>query len=366
MRRAYLEHITESIKNFDLRGRVRGCIPYGNGHINDTFLIIADSLNGKELKYIMQSVNSNVFKKPEQVMKNIDRVTRFLHQKVDSPREVLTLVRTYNGSTYYKDDEGFFWRVYDFVTDSVCIDRPNAKEFYQCALAFGKFQRYLSDFPAQTLYETIPDFHNTPKRYENFLKALEEDRMGRAASVKEEIDFLINRKDFYSVLIDSNRQGLLPLRVSHNDTKSNNVMLDASTHEALCVIDLDTIMPGYSVTDFGDAIRFGASTADEDEKDLSLVNLDMEKFEIYTKGFLEGCGGSLPDSEIMLLPEGAKMMTIECGMRFLTDYLEGDTYFKVHYPTHNLDRCRTQLKLVADMEEKWDAMKACVKKFCKE
>ena len=367
MRKANLEQVVNAIRNFDLKGKVMGCLPYGNGHINDTFLLICVDEDGKERKYVLQSVNNNVFKKPEQVMQNIEKVTEYLRNVVSDPREVLTLVKTFNGQTYYKDKDGRCWRVYDFVTDSVCIERiEEISDFYQCAVAFGKFQRYLTDFPAETLYETIPDFHNTPKRYENFLKAVEEDKCGRLASVKEEVEFVKARKDFYSVLLDSNKEGKLPLRVSHNDTKSNNVMLDEKTHDALCVIDLDTIMPGFSVTDFGDSIRFGASTADEDEKDLSKVSMSLDMFKVYTEGFLEGCGGQLPDSEIMLLPEGAKMMTIECGMRFLTDYLEGDTYFKTSYPEHNLDRCRTQFKLVADMEEKWDEMKNTVKQFCKE
>lgn len=366
MRKADLEQITNAVKNFNLKGKTRGCIPYGNGHINDTFMVVCDD-DGQERKYILQSVNGNVFKKPEQVMENIEKVTEYLQNVVSDPREVLSLVKTFNGITYYKDADGRCWRMYDFVTDSVCLDRPdNTHDFYQCAVAFGKFQRYLTDFPADTLHETIPDFHNTPKRYEAFLKAVEEDKCGRAASVSKEIEFVKARRDFYSVLTDSHNAGRLKLRVSHNDTKSNNVMLDSEKHNALCVIDLDTIMPGFSVTDFGDAIRFGASTAAEDEKDLTKVSLDLEMFKIYTEGFLDGCGGKLPDEEIMLLPEGAKMMTAECGMRFLTDYLEGDTYFKTAYPEHNLDRCRTQFKLVSDMEENWDEMKRIVKQYCKE
>ena len=364
MRKTNLEQITNAISNFKLCGKVRGCIPYGNGHINDTFKVVCDD-NGVERKYILQAVNNNVFKKPEKVMENIEKVTEYLHKVVSNPREVLSLVHTYNNNSYYFDKDGYCWRMYDFVDESISVDRPTIDEFFQCAVAFGRFQRYLTDFPADTLYETIPHFHDTPKRYENFLKALEENKSGRADNVKEEIEFIKQRKDFYSVLIDSNKEGILPLRVSHNDTKSNNVMLDSTTRKALCVVDLDTIMPGFSVTDFGDSIRFGASTADEDEKDLSKVNLDLEKFKIYTKGFLEGCGGQLPDEEIMLLPEGSKMMTIECGMRFLTDYLDGDTYFKTAYPEHNLDRCRTQLKLVADMEKYWDEMKRIVKQYCK-
>ena len=366
MRRTDLEQILNAIKNFKLEGKVRGCIPYGNGHINDTFLIVTDDKKGQKCRYILQSVNNNVFKEPVQVMKNIEKVTEYLKGIVSNPREVLNLVPTYNGSSYYMDRDGYCWRIYDFVTNAICVERPDdMKDFYQCAVAFGKFQRYLTDFPADTLYETIPDFHNTPKRYNDFLNAVEKDVCSRAAGVQNEIKFLKERKDFYSILLDRLEEGKLPLRVSHNDTKSNNVMLDAVTHEALCVIDLDTIMPGFSVTDFGDAIRFGASTAEEDETDLSKVSLDVNMFEIYTKGFLEGCGGELPVEEVMLLPEGAKMMTIECGMRFLTDYLQGDTYFKTEYAEHNLARCRTQFKLVQEMEKHWDELKSIVEKYCK-
>lgn len=366
MRKANLEQITNAIMNFNLEGTVRSVTPYGNGHINDTFLVTSYEEDDTKHEYILQAVNNEVFKKPALVMENIVKVTDYLVGHVDNPREVVKVIRTHSGGFHHKDRDGFFWRMYDFVKDSICLDRPeNTEDFYQCAVAFGKFQRYLSEFPAYTLHETIPNFHNTPKRYNDFLKAVEEDKMGRAALVQDEINFIKERADFYSVLIDSNKAGVLPLRVSHNDTKSNNVMLDAATRSALCVIDLDTIMPGFSVTDFGDAIRFGASTAAEDEKDLSKVWMDIDMFTAYAKGFLEGCNGQLLDSEIMLLPEGAKMMTIECGMRFLADYLQGDTYFKTHYEGHNLDRCRTQLKLVADMENKWDEMKTIVKEYCK-
>ncbi len=360
----YLKQIDNAISNFKLCGKVSDCIPYGNGHINDTFMVVCELQDGIERKYVLQAVNNNVFKEPQKVMQNIEMVTEYLRDKVSDPREVLSLVRTYKGDTYYKDESGYYWRMYDFVTDSVCVDRPNLEEFYQCAVAFGKFQRMLSNFPADSLHETIPDFHNTPKRYENFLKALDENKSGRAQTATEEIEFVKKYKDFYSVLIKANRDGLLPLRVSHNDTKSNNVMLTAKDRKALCVIDLDTIMPGFSVTDFGDAIRFGASTADEDEKDLSKVNFDIEKFRIFTKGFVDGCGGKLPDSEIMLLPEGAKMMTLEVGMRFLTDYIDGDTYFKTTYAEHNLVRCRTQFKLVSEMDKCWSELKAIVAEFC--
>ncbi|MBR5223442.1 MAG: aminoglycoside phosphotransferase family protein [Clostridia bacterium] len=366
MKKANLQQITNAISNFKIVGEAKSATPYGNGHINSTFLVNCVDENGEKHNYILQAVNTDVFKAPTQVMENIVKVTDFLKEKVATSREVLNVIRTYSDGIYYQDSDGLFWRMYDFVEDSICLDRPDdINDFYQCAVAFGNFQRCLSEFPADTLYETIPDFHNTPKRFNDFLKAVEEDKCQRAASVKDEIEFIKSRKEFYSVLIDANKKGELPLRVSHNDTKSNNVMLDAKTHNALCVIDLDTIMPGFSVTDFGDSIRFGASTAAEDEKDLSKVSMDIEMFRIYTKGFLDGSAGQLLDSEIMLLPEGAKMMTIECGMRFLADYLAGDTYFKTAYPEHNLDRCRTQLKLVADMEAKWDEMKAIVKGYCK-
>lgn len=361
-----MEQIANAVKHFSLCGEVRGFIPYGNGHINDTFKVVCNDENNIDREYILQSVNNNVFKEPQKVMENIEKVTTYLRQFVEDEREVLSLIPTLDGKTYYEDENGFFWRMYNFITDSVCIDRIESDEdFYQSAVAFGNFQRMLTNFPAETLHETIPNFHNTPSRYRDFLKAVEEDKCGRAASVKEEIEFIKAREAFYSVLLDSNKEGKLPLRVSHNDTKSNNVMLDAKTRKPLCVIDLDTIMPGFSVTDFGDSIRFGANTAAEDEKDLSKVQLDLHLFEVYAKGFLEGCDGQLGDDEIMLLPEGAKMMTIECGMRFLADYLAGDTYFKIHYPEQNLDRCHTQLKLVAEMEAHWDEMKNIVKQYCK-
>ncbi len=361
-----LQQMIHAVSNFCITGTLNGCIAYGNGHINDTFLTVCSDETGAEHKYILQAINHNVFKEPEKVMANIERVTAYLQTQTDNPREVMSLIHTKDHKTFYKDQSGSYWRMYDFITDSICLEHPDSTEdFYQCAVAFGRFQRYLDDFPVESLYEIIPDFHNTPKRFDDFLRAVKQDPSQRVQNAQEEIEFIISRQDFYSVLLDNHNRGLLPVRVSHNDTKSNNVMLDATTRKALCVIDLDTIMPGFSVTDFGDAIRFGASTAAEDEQDLSKVRLDLEMFRMYTKGFLEGCGGMLKNSEIMLLPEGAKMMTIECGMRFLTDYLEGDIYFKTAYPAHNLIRCRTQLKLVHEMETHWDEMKRIVKQYCR-
>ncbi len=358
--------VLEAFSNFDANETVIGCAPYGNGHINDTFLVSTKDSLGADKRYILQSINTNVFKKPQEVMHNIELVTRYLKSQTADERRVLSLVYTKDQKPYYIDDEGRFWRVYDFVEGSLCLESPESTDdFYQSAIAFGEFQCLLNNFPVEKLFETIPDFHNTPDRYRKFLEAVEKDVVGRAGTVAKEIEFVNQRKEFYSVLFDSKNDGVLPLRVTHNDTKINNVMLDSETRTALCVIDLDTIMPGFSVNDFGDSIRFGASTAAEDEKDLSKVEMDLNLFETYAKGFIKGCGGLLSEDEIILMPEGAKMMTIECGMRFLTDYLEGDTYFKTKYPEHNLDRCRTQFKLVADMESKWDKMKEIVSNYCK-
>ena len=347
-------------KQFNIEGKIVRCIPFGNGHINNTFLIDCEK-NGETYRYILQSVNTNVFKKPEEVMINILKVTSFLREKAENPEDVMTLITSIDNKAFYIDLQKRFWRMLSFVENSICLELPEtAEDFYQSAVAFGQFQHQLDDFPVEELYETIPDFHNTPKRFNDLLKAIDENIAGRAADIKEDIQFYLDRKDFCSVLYDANKEGKLPFRVTHNDTKINNVMLDAVTRKPKCVIDLDTIMPGFSVTDFGDSIRFGASTAAEDEKDLDKVWLDLELFETYAKGFLEGCGGLLSTEEIMLMPEGAKMMTLECGMRFLTDYLNGDTYFKTSYSEHNLVRARTHIKLVADMEKHWDEMKDIV------
>lgn len=282
----------------------------------------------------------------------------------DPYRETLNLVRTKDGGTYYIDSNGNYWRAYLFIGGATCynlVEKP--EDFYQSGKAFGHFQRMLADYPAKELSETIPNFHNTPVRFETFKQAVKEDVCGRAASVQEEIAFVMDRAGDMGAAQTMLEDGRLPLRVTHNDTKLNNIMIDDVTGEALCIIDLDTIMPGLSIFDFGDSIRFGANTAEEDETDLSKVSLSLPLFDIYTKGFLEGCNGSLTEAEVMMLPMGAKLMTLECGVRFLTDYLQGDTYFKIHREHHNLDRTRTQFGLVADMEKKWAEMEAIVKKY---
>jgi hypothetical protein len=359
--------IHEAIGNIDFKGTFLDYFTYGSGHINDTFLVRFTGENGSIKKYILQRINQDTFKNPEQLMENIFGVTKFLRNKIennhgDVNRETLNIILTKTGDAFYIDSIGSYWRGYLFIEDAICYDiveKPD--DFYQSAVAFGNFQYQLADYPAHTLYETISDFHNTPVRLENLKKAIRKDRFGRVKEVSKEITFVLEREEFTHVLMDSYAQGRIPLKVTHNDTKLNNVMIDLETKKGLCVIDLDTVMPGFSVNDFGDSIRFGATTGAEDERDLSKVNFDLELYNLYTKGFLEGCKGSLTETELEMLPVAAKMMTLECGMRFLTDYLEGDTYFKIHREKHNLDRCRTQFKLVADMERNWDAMKQVIK-----
>ena len=345
------------LKAFSLDAQPVSCERYGCGHINVTYLVVTES--GR--RYILQKINNSIFKDVPGLMGNIAAVTKYLRTIISDPRGVLTLVPTTDGADYLEFEDGSFWRVYDFVEQSLCLQAPeSADDFYQSAVAFGTFQQQLKDFPAETLCEVIPNFHNTVDRYRIFKEALAADVCGRAASVKDEIEFALAREQEAGTLVNMLAEGKLPLRVTHNDTKLNNVMLDEATHKPLCVIDLDTTMPGLSLYDFGDSIRFGAATAAEDEKDLSKMVMDLGLYETYTKGFLSACPG-LTENERDMLPMGAKLMTLECGVRFLTDYLSGDTYFRTHYEGQNLDRCRTQFKLVADMESKWDEMKRIVK-----
>lgn len=343
---------------FQTKGAALSCEPYGNGHINATYLVKTD-----EEQYILQRINHHIFQDVPGLMRNVERVTAFLAEKDPDPRHSLHLVPAKDGAAYV-EAEGEFYRMYDFVHDSICLDAPETDEdFYQSAVAFGSFQRQLADFPANELSETIPRFHDTPNRYRALRAAIEKDALGRAASCREEIEFALTREADAAVMINLLAAGELPLRVTHNDTKLNNVMLDAKTRRPLCVIDLDTVMPGLAANDFGDSIRFGANTGAEDEKDLKKISLSLARYEAFARGFLEACGKALTPKEIETLPWGAKLMTLECGVRFLTDYLEGDTYFRIHRPEHNLDRTRTQFALVADMEKKWTQMCDIVKKF---
>ncbi len=355
----------ETARNFQISGEFLNSVPYGSGHINDTKLLTMT--DGRQ--YVLQRINKNVFKDPVSLMENYTSVTDYLRAEIianggDPDRETLNVIKTKSGENCFKDANGEYWRLLIFVTNSMSYDKVERPEqFYSSAVAFGNFQYMLRNYPADTLVETIPNFHNTPDRLEKFKAAVEADVCGRTASVKDEIDFVLARSEFASALENAHAEGRLPLRVTHNDTKLNNILFDNETHEALCVIDLDTIMPGYSVNDFGDSIRFGATTALEDEADLSKVNFDISLYELYVKGFIEGAKGGLTEGELELLPYGAIMMTFECGMRFLTDYLSGDTYFKIHREGHNLDRARNQFKLVSDMEASLDEMKQIVKKY---
>ena len=348
---------------FDLKGEVVSAESFGCGHINDTFLIETDA--GE--KYILQQINTSVFKNPDALMGNIVSVTEFLKKKIiaeggDPTRETLNVVLTRDGKNHISFD-GSAWRVYTFIDDSVTLQTcETPDEFYASACGFGHFQKLLADFPAHTLFESIPDFHNTKKRFKAFEEAVEADILGRASKVAREIEFVRKRKDFAKILVEMQKNGELPLRVTHNDTKLNNVMLTKEL-KPLAVVDLDTVMPGLSVNDFGDSIRFGATKAAEDETDLSKVIFEVELFECYAKGFLEECGEMLTEREKEMLPVGAMMMTFECGMRFLTDYLNGDTYFKIQRKNHNLDRCRTQFRLLEQMEEKRKELDSIIKKY---
>lgn len=360
--------VHEAIDGFKLPGELKECIRYGSGHINDTYRLTYETPQGTK-RYILQRMSKSIFKKPVELMENVSGVTAWLRKKIienggDPERETLTLVKSNDGLPYFVDSTGEYWRVYLFIEGATCYDAvKDDNDFYQSAVAFGHFQRLLADYPAETLHETIKDFHNTPDRLEKFKKAAAEDICGRAASVQKEIDFILEREELTHALYDLQLDGRLPLRVTHNDTKLNNIMIDDETGKAICVIDLDTVMPGLTANDFGDSIRFGASTALEDEQDLSKVSCDLHLFDVYARGFIEGCGGALIDLEIDMLPMGAILMTFENGIRFLTDHLEGDHYFHIHREGHNLDRCRTQLTLVKDMQEKLPQMNAIIQKY---
>ena len=331
---------------------------YGEGHINDTFVVWRED---HSKRFILQRINTDTFTNPVGLMENVCGVTRHLRAKIlaeggDPIRETLNVIPTLTGGSCYLDADGGAWRAYDFVEDTICLQQVGSEaDFRTVAETLGKFQNQLEDYPASTLHETIARFHDTPNRYANFEKALAADSMGRAARIAEEITFVRAREADCHVLLDQLAAGQIPLRVTHNDTKINNVLIDEATGKGICVIDLDTVMPGLSAYDFGDSIRFGAATAAEDEKDLSKMTMDLDLYRVYTEGFVRACP-SLTPMELKMLPMGAWTMTLEVGLRFLTDYLDGDHYFKTAYEDHNLDRSRTQLKLVRDMEDKWAEM----------
>ena len=340
------------LARFQLDAPAVSCERYGCGHINETYLVVTES--GR--RYILQKISNRAFPDVAGLQENIAAVTEFLHTQTSDPYGALTLIPTDEGKSYLHWAENSDWRVYDFIEGAVCLQKPEtAEDFYQSAIAFGTFQQQLAGFPAHTLHETIKNFHNTPDRFRIFKEVLAKDVMNRAKDVQPEIEFALSHEEFGGRLMGLLKEGKLPLRVTHNDTKLNNVMLSESERKPMCVIDLDTTMPGLSAYDFGDSIRFGAATAAEDETDLDKMEMDLDLFRIFTRGFLTACPG-LTAEERKALPLGAMTMTLECGVRFLTDYLDGDHYFGIHRPDHNLDRCRTQFKLVSDMESKFEQM----------
>ena len=359
-------NVLDIIKQFPDFGKINGYKPITDGHINDTYVVEYLLDDGAVAKYLLQRINTNVFKKPVELMENVMGVTAHLRNKIiavggDPMRETLTVYPAKDGKNYVMSDDGGCWRLYNFVDDTYSINElTNPEDFRNAALTFGNFQKLLADYPIETLHDTIPNFHNTPSRFNDFKTAVENNFSGRKEECLPEIEFVLAREKDCSIITDLLDSGVMPLKVTHNDTKLNNVLFDKKTNKGICVVDLDTVMPGSSLYDFGDSIRFGANTAAEDEKDLSKVSLSLEYFKAYVDGYLETAGDSLTKEEVDLLPFASKLLTFECGMRFLADFLNGDVYFKTEYPEHNLVRARTQFKLVADIEAKMDEMTAIV------
>ena len=339
----------------------RTAVPFGNGHINNTFLI---RITGTEKQYILQRINSYVFIHPIEVMENMQHVTDYLREKISGEggnpeRETLSLIPALNGKSYAEDAEGQIWRVLLFVPDTFSPELPDdLNVLEECGSAFGRFARLLNDFPAASLHETIRAFHDTPARLRQLEDAAKQDPCNRLKDVTEEISFARSHAAETRILTDALASGTLPLRVTHNDTKVNNVLLDKNTGKAVCVIDLDTVMPGLLAYDFGDAIRVGACSAAEDEQNLDLIHLELPKYRAFTRGFLSQLKGMLSREELLSLEAGARLMTLENGLRFLTDHLNGDVYFKIHRPNQNLDRARAQFALFLDMEKHCEEMKS--------
>ena len=355
-------NLEKVVENFSVKA---GIVPYGNGHINDTYLREGNP------GYILQRINTNVFKDPNSVMENIVNVTEYLRAEIvknggDPERETMNVIKTKLGKNCYMADSNNYFRMYKFVSNSISFDTAEEPSLlFEAGKSFGKFQRMLDGFDAGLLHETIVDFHNTPKRIEQLEAAIKKNYENRAALVSAELDAAKKYSKYASLITDAMADGSVPSRVTHNDTKLNNVLFDKDTHKGICVIDLDTVMPGSILYDFGDALRFGASSGAEDETDLSKIYFDLEKYKSFSEGFLGEVGECLTKREIELLPESVIIMTYECGIRFLADYLNGDVYFKIHRENHNLDRARTQLKLVADMETKLDEMHRIAESFIK-
>lgn len=347
---------------FALYGDFLVAVPFGGGHVNDTFQLTFDQ-GGVRLHYVLQRINRNVFRKPEQVMENMDRVTRHLlakihAEKVETRKRTIRLLRTFANQPCVTDERGDVWRAYIFVENARAYDvLETPEQAFKVAQAFGEFQCNLVDLPGPRLHETIPDFHNTPKRLEALRQAIRRDPVGRERRVRREIDFVMKRADETERLLRLQAEGAIPERITHNDTKVNNILIDDLTGDGICVIDLDTVMPGLSLYDFGDMVRAGTSPAEEDEVDLAKVGMRFEMYEALYRGFLSSAGSFLTEAERENLPFSGKLITFEIAIRFLTDYLEGDVYFKVKRPEHNLERCRNQLRMVESIEEQSKRMK---------
>ena len=343
-------------RHLQINGEFLGAEPYGSGHIKDTYCVLFDQ-GGNRVRYIFQRINHNIFKNPLGLMENIERVTAHLGRKCtgqpDASRRVLTLIPSRYGTSYHHDAEGNYWRAYLFIEKARTYDAVESTgQAFEAAKAFGQFQKLLADLPAPRLQDTIPDFHHTPKRFATLEQAIQADVANRAKLAQPEIEFALRHKEMCSVLLNAR----LPERVTHNDTKFNNVMLDETTGEGICVIDLDTVMPGLALYDFGDMVRTTTSPTKEDELDLSKVKMQFPMFEALARGYLSSAAEFLTPAEKKLLPISGKLITFEIGIRFLTDFLAGDVYFKVHRDGHNLDRCRTQFKLVESIEQQTEPM----------
>ena len=353
------------LPRFAFEGTYVDAVEMTSGNINNTYRL-EYNVNGEPAYYTLQHINRYVFKNPQMVMENIERVTEHLRasyaaEGIDSSRHVLHLIPTTTGETLYIDAEGNYWRAYHFISKATPYDAPEKPvHLYETGRAFGEFQKRLYDFPAELLHETIPDFHNTTRRFYTFVAAVAEDKSGRAREVEDEIEFMFEHRRMMNGIVRRLESGELPLRVTHNDTKINNVLIDDATDKSICVIDLDTVMPGSSLYDFGDAIRFAASTAAEDEPDTSKIHLDLERYRLFTEGFLSEVNGFLKPDEIRMLPLGVQVITCELAMRFLTDYIDGDLYFKVRSPKHNLIRARAQMALLRDIESKTGDMQKII------
>jgi aminoglycoside phosphotransferase (APT) family kinase protein len=358
--------VRSASSNFAILGHFVDAVPYGTGHINDTYCATYDQA-GTPFRYIHQRINRTIFKDPPALMENIRRVTEHLHRKLagrpDAGRRALTLVPARDGRPFLQDEAGDYWRTYLFIERARTYDAiESTTHAFEAARAFGQFQEDLADLPPPALQVTLPGFHDTPRRYDAFERAVADDDAGRVRLAGPEVEFVLDRKPIADVLLELHRQGEIPERTTHNDTKLNNVMLDDATHEGICVIDLDTVMPGLALYDFGDMVRTATNPAFEDERDLSKVRMVFPMYEALVRGYLATAGHFLNSVERQHLAFAGKLITLEIGLRFLTDFLTGDVYFKVHREGHNLDRCRTQFKLVESIEQQESAMNQLARK----